>query len=59
MSQSVTKADILAAINSVTGDPTTGLVRDITPGIVDAIDALVNPKAATEAASFDPVKETR
>ena len=44
----VTKADILAAINSVTGDPTTGLVRDITPGIVDAIDALVNPKAAKE-----------
>ena len=55
---SVTKADILAAINSVTGDPTTGLVADITPGIVDAIDALVNPKAAKETRVVAP-EETR
>jgi len=55
---SVTKADILAAVKSVTGDPDTGIVRDITPGIVDAIDALVNPPA-TEAASYKPAKETR
>ena len=54
----VTKADILAAINSVTGDPTTGVVRDITPGIVDAIDALVNPKAAKETRVVAP-EETR
>jgi hypothetical protein len=53
----VTKGDILRAIHGVTGDPSTGVVRDITPGIVDAIDALLNPP--TEAASYKPVKETR
>lgn len=45
---SVTRDDIVAAIHSVTGNPTTGVVADITPGIADAIDALVNPKAAKE-----------
>lgn len=55
---SVTKADILAAVKSVTGDPDTGIVRDITPGIVDAIDALVNPKAAKETRVVAP-QETR
>ena len=44
----VTKADIVAAIHSVTGNPTTGPLADATPGIADAIDALVNPKAAKE-----------
>ena len=37
------RADILAAVLSVTGNPDTGVVHDITPGIVDAVDALVNP----------------
>ena len=55
---SLTKADILAAVKSVTGDPDTGIVRDITPGIVDAIDALVNPKAAKETRVVAP-QETR
>lgn len=47
---SVTRDEIHAAIIAVTGDPTTGLVHDITPGIVDAVDALVNPKPKVERA---------
>ena len=39
------RAEIQAVIESVTGAPTTGLVADITPGIVDALDAALNPPA--------------
>lgn len=45
---SVTRDDILAAVKSATGDPTTGIVHDITPAIADAIDRLLNPKAKVE-----------
>lgn len=45
---SVTRDDILAAVKSATGDPTTGLLADATPAIVDAVDALVNPNAKVE-----------
>lgn len=39
------RAEIQAVIESVTGAPVTGLVADITPGIVDALDAALNPPA--------------
>ena len=53
-----TRDDIERAIHSVTGAPDTGLLHDATPGIVDAIDALINPKP-TEAAAYAPAKEKR
>lgn len=56
-----TRDEIRAAILEVTGDPDTGLVRDITPGIVDAIDNLCNPKPSkpkVERATVE-VAETR
>lgn len=42
----ITRADIEAAVNSVTGDPSVGIVHDIQPAIIDAVDALINPPAA-------------
>lgn len=42
------RAEIQAVIDSVTGAPTTGLIADITPGIVDALDAALNPPAVEE-----------
>jgi hypothetical protein len=47
---SITKADILAAVQGVTGAPSVGTVAALEPQIVDAIDRLVNG---------EPVKETR
>ena len=44
----ITRADIAKAINEVTGDPDTGVVKDLTPGLVDAIDKLINPKLEQE-----------
>lgn len=40
----ITRADILGAINSVTGAPSCGIVADATPALVDAIDQLINGK---------------
>jgi hypothetical protein len=40
----ISKGDIRAAIDGVTGAPTTGIVCDITPAIVNAIDKLINGK---------------
>lgn len=37
----ITRADIEAAINSVTGDPSSGVVHDVTPAIVNAIAKLI------------------
>lgn len=48
------RAEIQAVIDSVTGAPVTGLVADIVPGIVDALDAALNPPAVEEAS-----RETR
>ncbi|MFM1964926.1 MAG: hypothetical protein RL134_651 [Actinomycetota bacterium] len=48
------RAEIQAVIESVTGAPVTGLVADITPGIVDALDAALNPPA-----DEDDERETR
>lgn len=42
----ITREDILGAIESVTGAPSVGVVHDITPALVDALDALVNPAPA-------------
>ena len=44
----ITRSDIQAAIDSVTGAPTCGIVHDATPGIVEAIDELINGKPVVE-----------
>jgi len=44
----ITKAEILAAVQGVTGAPTVGTVAAIEPQIVDAIDRLVNGTPAKE-----------
>ena len=54
----ITRADITNAINAVTGEPTTGIIKDITPGLVDAIDQLINGKPETEQRVIKPT-ETR
>lgn len=51
--------EIEAAIKQATGDPDTGVVRDVTPLIVDAVDALCNPAPAkggkaAKAADVEP-----
>lgn len=48
----ITRADIDAAIRKATGNPISGPVSDWTPAIAEAIDELINGKAA-------PAKETR
>jgi hypothetical protein len=37
----ITRADIQAAIDNVTGAPSSGVVHDVTPALVDAIARLV------------------
>lgn len=54
----VTREDILGAINSVTGDPSSGIVHDIQPALVDAIMAVVAPAPAKEKRVVE-VEETR
>lgn len=54
----ITQADIKAAIESVTGAPSTGIVCDVTPAIVEAIDELINGKPVVEQRVITPV-ETR
>lgn len=46
----ITPADIRGAIEQVTGAPTSGVVAEVTPGLIAAIDHLINgaPAAATE-----------
>jgi hypothetical protein len=44
----ITKTDIAKAINGVTGAPTCGIVADVTPALVDAIDELINGKPVVE-----------
>lgn len=45
---SITREQILGAINSVTGNPSSGIVHDIQPAIVDAIMDVVAPTPAKE-----------
>jgi hypothetical protein len=54
----ITRADILSAINSVTGDPSTGVVHDVTPAIVEAIARLVEGDVDIEQRVVRPA-ETR
>lgn len=54
----ITRADILSAINSVTGDPSTGVVHDVTPAIVEAIARLVEGDVEIEQRVVKPA-ETR
>lgn len=44
----ITKAEILAAVQGVTGAPTVGTVAAVEPQIVDAIDRLINGAPAKE-----------
>lgn len=50
-----TRAEIEAAVLGVTGDPDTGVVRDITPALVDAVDALCNPRGKGQGRGGEPV----
>lgn len=54
----ITRADILGAINTVTGAPSCGIVADATPALVDAIDQLINGKPVVEQRVVKPA-ETR
>lgn len=44
----ITKAEILKAVQGVTGAPTVGTVAALEPQIVDAIDRLMNGEPAKE-----------
>jgi hypothetical protein len=44
----VTRADIEGAIKAVTGNPDVGTIAAIQNELIEAIDALVNPKPAKE-----------
>ena len=54
----ITRADIQAAIDNVTGAPSVGVVHDITPGIVDAIARLVAGDSEVQQRVIKPT-ETR
>lgn len=54
----ITRADILSAINSVTGAPSTGVVHDVTPAIVEAIARLMQGDVEIEQRVVKPA-ETR
>ena len=44
----ITRADIEGAINTVTGAPSSGIVADVTPALVQALDELINGKPVVE-----------
>jgi hypothetical protein len=54
----ITRADIQAAIDNITGAPTFGIVSDVTPSIVDAITRLVQGDVEIEQRVIKPT-ETR
>ena len=54
-----TKSEILKAIKQATGNPDTGAVKEWTPAIADAIDALCNPKQPETNTKPKPKQETR
>jgi hypothetical protein len=56
---SITREQIVGAIDSVTGAPSVGIVHDITPGIVDAIMELLAPPAPAKDKRVVEVEETR
>ena len=53
-----TRAEIEAVVLQATGNPDTGVVRAVIPGIVDAVDELCNPRTGVGAGDR-PVRETR
>jgi hypothetical protein len=54
----ITRADILGAINTVTGAPTCGIVHDVTPALIDAILGLMQGDSKIENRVVKPA-ETR
>jgi hypothetical protein len=56
---SITREQIVGAIDSVTGAPSVGIVHDIVPGIVDAIMDLLAPPAPEKQKRVVEVEETR
>ena len=54
-----TRDEITKAIHEATGNPDTGVVADITPTIVAAVDALVNPGKPETNTKPKADKETR
>ena len=56
----ITREQIEGAVNSVTGNPSSGIIHDLQPAIVDAVMALVAPTpAATKTKRVIEVDETR
>lgn len=49
MTAAVTRSNIEDAINNATGNPSSGLIHDWTPAIVDAVDELINGGAKSRA----------
>ncbi len=43
----VSRQQIEEAVNSVTGNPSSGIVHDLQPAIIDAVMAVVAPPAPT------------
>jgi hypothetical protein len=44
----ITREQITQAVKKATGDPSVGPVAVVLPAIIDAIDALANPKQAVK-----------
>ena len=55
----ITHADIRAAIDAVTGAPSSGVVAEVTPGLVADIDALINGAPAAPEQRVIKATETR
>ncbi len=55
----ISKGDIERAINGVTGAPSSGLICDITPAIVDAVNRLVNGDDSAKQNRIIQAAETR
>lgn len=55
----VTREDIKNAIDGVTGAPSSGLICDITPAIVDAVNRLINGDDSAKEARVVKAAETR
>ena len=49
----LTRESIAAAIADAVGNPTNGAVAEVLPAITDAVDDLINPKAASEIRVMD------
>ena len=55
----ISRADILGAINEVTGAPSSGIICEITPAIVDAVNRLVNGDDLAKQTRVVQAPETR